>query len=335
MCQFWNDLATLQSPRNSWLRDSGTKDKGNAHGIGNMASQAKITSFYRNAKQSSNILASKRRKAVIVDEEISTSLQQIPVKQEFPTTESCPTVQPTETKSSEAKTPLILKNLCLEPTQEIVTPFLKTEELPVPVSNLKSAFEPPKNTKEVKKKPSVRKPRKTTKTKETPLITTLFKSSHKQEKAEGSPSEEYAEEVTCVQDNHGCSPEVKELLTPKQAKDNTLSTRKRKMEIHIQESQKTVITPVKVEEKQNRTPVKVRKRLELNGEPGPEQNTASPAKQVQFICMGALSPAKNASPYKSPRIASKLSDGTGPVAKSPAVKSLASLLDKAAPPKVC
>ena len=109
------------------------------------------------------------------------------------------------------------------------------------------------------------------------------------------------------------------------------------------EAKEEVKTPEKVETKKAecKTPSKVCKKLDMEGE-AINKIIDSPSKQVQFLCLGTLSPRKPVTPVKargSPltRILGHSSEKTIPTNllergfKSPAVKSLASLLDKEPP----
>lgn len=291
----------------------------------NMASQAKITSFYRNAKagSSSTILAAKRRKAVII-ENAETSVQQ-PTKQEIPTEELANEVKPS----------------IRVPEIKVEVPSVKESEKKKLSSKAKAASEEISDVLELKK-PAIRKPRKTVKPKEELQLTSSLKSNlDAKQSSTASKTENYSEEVTSVEDSHGCSPEIKETLTPNHPNDNSASTRKRKMEANLQRSQAAVTTPIKTEEKKKEkvTPTKVRKRLDMDSnQPLNQAQTvpSSPSKQVQFICLGTLSPGKitkEGSPLKNLKTVPLPADKAQLISKSSAVKSLSSLLEKA-PTKV-
>uniref|UniRef100_A0A0P4XPS2 DNA replication factor Cdt1 n=1 Tax=Daphnia magna TaxID=35525 RepID=A0A0P4XPS2_9CRUS len=157
-------------------------------------------------------------------------------------------------------------------------------------------------------------------------------------------------------DNHGSFPA--EVSTPKGATSLSTSCRKRKMQCIDEQSEVVKTTPEKPAEKSNgvQLPTRVRKKLEMGNE-NVTANQAieevksnadqlnSPSKPVTFLCMGTLSPRKPAmsSPIRakgSPLLNNKplqssseklLQNLAEKRFKSPAVKSLASLLDKAAP----
>ncbi|EFX89987.1 hypothetical protein DAPPUDRAFT_220051, partial [Daphnia pulex] len=154
-------------------------------------------------------------------------------------------------------------------------------------------------------------------------------------------------------DNHGCIP----VSTPKGTTGLTTSCRKRKMQCVDEQCEVISKTPEKLPEKSDagiELSTKVRKKLEM----GNEKVTAiqaseevkikadllnSPSKPVTFLCMGTLSPRKpglnspiriRSSPLVNKSSTEKLLQNIAEKRfKSPAVKSLASLLDKVAPTK--
>ncbi|XP_057373427.1 DNA replication factor Cdt1-like isoform X2 [Daphnia carinata] len=156
-------------------------------------------------------------------------------------------------------------------------------------------------------------------------------------------------------DNHGSFPA--EVSTPKGSTSLSTSCRKRKMQCIDEQSEVVKTTPEKPTEKSIgvQLPIRVRKKLEM-GNQNVTANQAievkinadqlnSPSKPVTFLCMGTLSPRKPAisSPIRakgSPLLNNRplqssseklLQNLAEKRFKSPAVKSLASLLDKVAP----
>ena len=268
------------------------------------SSQAKITSFYRNSKQSSTTLAAKRRKAVLGDSGILPTVDEIkplPVL-----TQKCDEDVKTSTGSAKSSVELSSEG------------------------SLKMVIRVPKTVKSEAKQLKVRKTKR-------PAQTKAEVEAHEDEKPPVLVVVPYVEEITSVEDSHGCSPEVKEVCTPKHFSDNSTSTRKRKMEASCQDNEPKAATPVKLEDgkEENRTPTKVRKRLEMNAD---KPSVGSPVKNIPFLCLGTLSPAKShASPFKSPKpvtprlalvnAVEKSCLSRDSSIKSSAVKSLASLLD--------
>lgn len=297
-----------------------------------MASQAKISSFFKATKSNPSTAAAKRQKAVISETEGITELLKdsgILCKSE----ENC---------------------------------FLKAEPDVPKIDFIKNEFSKIENLKEiftentelklaVQKKTSERKSSRTSKSTKETLKSRLQKLSAEKEVV----NEVVKEETTSFKDTHDFIPA--EGLTPKASTDASSSTRKRKLQCATEQLELAKSTPEKVEAVKGdmRTPVKARKRLELGDlknfitQPGVKEiksneNVPSPSKQVQFLCMGTLSPRKSSlnSPLKqlkSPargnlKILSSAEKRIQNLAekgfKSPAVKSLASLLDKAPPAKV-
>ena len=278
-----------------------------------MASQAKITSFYRPTKpNSSSAAAAKRRKAVIDD----------------PETVVVPSV-------SEPVDPVKFQPVKIGSAADVLDVFSKLETPKIePVGIIFTAAAAGVEVgKSVQRKTTVRKPRKVSKT------------SLKADKAT-IHNEKIAEETTSVKDTHQYNPS-----TPKALGEATSSTRKRKMQCVVEQAEEVVHTPHKLESKDDadvKTPTKVRKKLEMtsdivsaavdhvklqSGVP------SSPGKQVQFLCMGTLSPRKPESPLKSSLSSparqsllksteKRMQSLTDKSCKSPAVRSLASLLDK-------
>ncbi|XP_046652810.1 DNA replication factor Cdt1-like isoform X2 [Daphnia pulicaria] len=154
-------------------------------------------------------------------------------------------------------------------------------------------------------------------------------------------------------DNHGCIP----VSTPKGTTGLTTSCRKRKMQCVDEQSEVISKTPEKLPEKSDagiELSTKVRKKLEMGNEKVAAIQASeevkikadllnSPSKPVTFLCMGTLSPRKpglnspihvRSSPLVNKLSTEKLLQNIAEKRfKSPAVKSLASLLDKVAPTK--
>ena len=279
-----------------------------------MASQPKITSFYRTTRQTNSTAASKQRKAVLQEEQSSTV--------------------PTETKVT-----INIKSV-LEATKDAVSKI----ELPTSVNTHKSSTD----EKNLLRVPALRSARRKKDVKS--VIPTSETTSVKTEEQEGKTAP--------CENNLGLK--IAEATTPKQPSDNSSSTRKRKIESEEQNALLSVKTPKQIEEKiESRTPTKVRKRLDMgsvsSSTPKQIENikiksglSNSPSKSIQFLCLGALSPKKQELDSSSKRLNSprltpkhltpKASDRnpislSGSELKSPVVKSLASLLDKASPVK--
>lgn len=300
-----------------------------------MASQTKITGFYRPTKANSSAAAAKKRKAVIED----------PV--------------------SEVKFNCDIKPAIVTLKQETIVNFvaepdvLKSDQLkkePAPTGNSKNIFtDGIEHEKTVQKKPCMRKSRKTLKSEESSMK--VYFSKNLSEKA-FTETEIIKRETTSFADNHGSFPA--EVSTPKGATSLSTSCRKRKMQCIDEQSEVVRTTPEKPAEKSTeiQLPTRVRKKLEMGTEKVAanqaieEVNSkadllASPSKPVTFLCMGTLSPRKPAinspirakgSPLLNTRTLQSSSEKTRQNLaekrfKSPAVKSLASLLDKAAPPE--
>ena len=273
-----------------------------------MASQAKITSFYRNSKQSATVLAAKRRKAV-VDEESTEIVRDI------------------KTPAEEVK-------------QEVED--AKLDQPKVEPLKLKLKLEQADKSK-VKRKQSTSRTKKT----DEPEIWAVLKEPASKG-LDVCVRETYTDEVTLAKDDHDFNPE--DISTPKHSEENATSTRKRKMESAARAAEKVGLTPAQAEEKklETKTPNRVRKRLDMGSAAAPVASavkeistenrvSSSPAKVVQFLCMGALSPMKmnNNLPIKSSITPQKLMPNLSEAkpAASTAARSLASLLEKV-PPKV-
>jgi len=269
-----------------------------------MASQPKITSFYRTTKPNNSAAASKQRKAAVQQEQPSTV-------------------------SAEIKTTISIKQV-LEATKDAVSQI----QLPESVSTRSN------DVKNLLKVPSVRATRrcKDVKSVESTSESAAVKSEEKEKQVEFKPAQ---------------------VATPKQPSDNSSSTRKRKIECEEQAGLLSVKTPKQIEEKvESRTPTKVRKRLDMGSVSSTTKQiddlkiksglSNSPSKSIQFLCLGTLSPRKQEfdSPSKhlnSPRLTPKhltpkASERStlklsGTDFKSPVVRSLAAVLDKASPKK--
>ena len=277
------------------------------------SSQQKLTSFFRPTKSNlASAAAAKRRKAVIEDQECVIS---------------------------EIK-PVMEKNLA---TLDVpATDAAKAEPF---TSNSVNIFTQGLEVgKSVQKTPSTRTKAKKTVKSSRSSSTTKAPIQSKLNLLENAVlmSDKIKEETTSIKDNHDYNPI--EISTPKSTSSSTESTRKRKMQC-IEELAEVNIkqTPEKVETKKAecKTPSKVCKKLDMEGE-AINKIIDSPSKQVQFLCLGTLSPRKPVTPVKargSPltRILGHSSEKTIPTNllergfKSPAVKSLASLLDKEPP----
>ena len=279
-----------------------------------MASQPKITSYYRTTRRTSSTAASKQRKAAVQEEQTLTV--------------------PTETKTT-----VNIKSV-LEATKDAVAKI----ELPKSVITDKIVTA----DENLLKVPAVRAARRRKDVK--PVESTSESVTVKvEEKEQGVKSNE---------NNHELDPT--EVSTPKQPCDNSSSTRKRKMECEEQTALLSVKTPKQTEDKiESRTPTKVRKRLDMGSvsSPIPKQiedlkiksgpfNT--PSKSIQFLCLGTLSPKKqefdspskqlNSSSLTPKQVTPKASERnsvtlSGNGFKSPVVKSLTSMFDKASPQK--
>ena len=287
-----------------------------------MASQPKITSFYRTTKQTGSIGASKRRKAVLQEEKTLT----VP------------------TNNVEA---------VLEATKDAVSKIVLPKlESATSVSNEEDA----KNLLNIPVTKRITRSKKVTGS----INESVKLASQVPETDNVTNEENIKKEATSYEDSHKFNPI--EVTTPQHPSDNSLSTRKRKMESAGQTL--TANTPKQIQEKAEkkteiRTPIKVRKRLDMGGNcpTTPKQIedlkieseiTNSPSKSIQFLCLGTLSPRKQGmdSPSKqfsSPRLTPKHLTpkalektpikSPGNQFKSPAVKSLSSLLDKVSPVK--
>lgn len=301
-----------------------------------MASQTKITGFYRPTKPNSSVASAKRRKAVI---------DHPAVKQE----------SDHETKSTVVgdQSDTICKRE-IEPPVLLKSEPLKTE--PELTGNTKNIFtvgiELGKSTQ---KKASERKLRKTK----------SIQSSMKKYISGGIETEQtltlpeiIKEETTSFSDNHGNNPS--EVSTPKGPGGLSESSRKRKMQCIEEQAEVISQTPEKTVEKKRDVEVtkKFRKKLDMGNDKNPVNQILedvksnadllkSPSKQVSFLCMGPLSPRKPgvqspvrslSSPSHSRKILSSSEKMIQNLAeksfKSPAVKSLASLLDKVPSTKV-
>lgn len=291
-----------------------------------MASQTKITSFYRPTKANSSAAAAKRRKAVIND----------PVIQFDPNSE----IKPVLPVKEEALTRLLS-------VPDVKSDMFKTEA--GEIGNSKNIFT--ECGKSVQKKPSIRKSKKTTKTVEKTKKNIFSKSV--QDEGQNSTTEIIKEEVTSVSDTHDYNPI--EISTPKAAHSSATSCRKRKMQCIEEQSEVIRHTPEKSLPPNVEAPLstKVRKRLEMGNEKMSENKLTeeikakgvilgSPSKSVAFLCMGSLSPRKHgiSSPIKT--ISSPLAKSKGAISsaekriqnlsekgfKSSAVRSLTSMLDK-------
>ena len=294
-----------------------------------MASQAKITSFYRTTKNSNTVAAAKRRKAVIEVEETDTKI-----------TVATTTVKPE--KETEATVNVVKAEQKLEPPSVIVSS-----------SNI---FTNGKVVKSVDKKRTVKKTKKSSKVIENPHPKITIKSAPKLVKDVES-AEKIKEELTSFEDNHEFNP-IDVATTPKHPTDNTASTRKRKMECGG-EAVSLPQSPKQPEEKTGiRTPNKVRKRLDMGAGstslPQPVKeilshtgSTHSPLKQVQFLCLGTLSPRKlgmdspskctnssnlNVKHFTPKQLEKRIGEVDRTNIRSPAVKSLASVLDQVPTP---
>ncbi len=213
-----------------------------------MASQAKITSFYRPTKANNSTAAAKRRKAVI--ENPDSILQPFHGFSETTTETTTPTLP-----------------VKLEPINNI-----SFGGVDLPKSELASIFT--EVGKSVQKKPSVRKPRKTTKLSEGKKIL-----SSKSIQA----VERVTEETTSIKDNHDYNPA--EVSTPKAAGEATTSVRKRKMQCIEEKANLITHTPPKVEKRETfKTPTKVKKRLEM-GCRDPVINSQTEAVKLQETSM--------------------------------------------------
>lgn len=296
-----------------------------------MASQPKITGFYRPTKANSSAAASKRRKAIIED----------PVSD----IESIREIKPVivaDAKETIAK-------FVAEPPVLLKSDQLKVE--PVQTGNTINIFT--ELGKTVQKKPSLRKSKKTVKSSESSLKICFSKALLVDKLC--AKKEIIQEETTSFADNHDYNPI--EVSTPKGANGSTTSCRKRKMQCVEEQSEIIKKTPEKPVEKSEDVELstKVRKKLDMGSEKVATNQLAdvvkanivnSPSKPVSFLCMGPLSPRK-------PGINSPIRTTNSPLSKSrtlqssseklmqnlaekrfksPAVKSLASLLDKVPSP---
>jgi hypothetical protein len=275
------------------------------------SSQAKLTSYFRPTKSNSaSAAAAKRRKAVIEE---------------------------TECVISEIKPVAVIEKNIINGTLLVPT-FDAAKTEPVVPSNLNIFTQGLEVGKSVQKTSSTRikskksvKPSRSSSTTKAPIQSKL----NLLENAV-LMSEKIKEETTSFKDNHDYNPI--EISTPKTNSSSTESTRKRKMLCAEQLAEIVEQTPEKIEEKRIdvKTPSKVCKKLDMGIEA-----INSPSKQVQFLCLGTLSPPKPVTPVK-PK-ASPLTRVSGHSSekipanlmergfKSPAVKSLASLLDKEPP----
>lgn len=297
-----------------------------------MASQTKITGFYRPTKSTnSSAAAAKRRKAVIEDPvcEIKSQCDNKPalasLKQE------------------------IIDKVVTEPGVLLKSDLLKTE--PGPTGNSKNIF-----TDGIELEKSVQKTSCVRKSRKTKIKSSLKVSFPKTLMAENpcAKTEIIKEETTSFADNHGCIPGS----TPKTTTGLSTSCRKRKMQCVDEKSEVISKTPEKITEKSDagiELTTKVRKKLEMGTEKVKTIEEvkikadllSSPSKPVPFLCMGTLSPRKPGlnSPIQlrsSPLMNKKALQSSSEKLlqniaekrfKSPAVKSLASLLDNVAPTK--
>lgn len=301
-----------------------------------MASQTKITGFYRPTKPNSSAAASKRRKAIVDDPVCDSELNR-------------------ETK------PVIVTDRpeTIVQTEKEPNVLLKSDPLKVEpglLGNSKNIFSVDSEVKKtVQKKNVERRPKKTPKSVENSLKKSFTKPLPM--KIPCTDTEIIKEEATSFSDNHDFNP--LEVSTPHGAKGSTTSCRKRKMQVVEEQSEVVQNTPEKVVKKSQEVEfVKARKKLEMGDLNIPakplEENTSkadalhSPSKPVAFLCMGNLSPRKSglSSPIKtanSPSLKNKLLQSSVEKRiqnlaeksfKSPAVKSLAALLDKVPPAKV-
>ena len=274
------------------------------------SSQAKLTSYFRPTKSNSaSAAAAKRRKAVIEDPECVIS---------------------------EIKPVTVTEQSLAKATIEVPTFDATKAELVVPCNfniftqgiEVGKSVQKTSSTRTNAKK-SVKSSRSSSTTK-APILSKL----NLLENAV-LMSDKIKEETTSIKDNHDYNP-IK-ISTPKTSSSSTESTRKRKMQCVEQLAEIVEQTPEKIEEKRMevKTPSKVCKKLDMGSEA-----LNSPSKQVQFLCLGTLSPRKPVTPVK-PRaspltrvLGGHSSEKTIPANlmekgfKSPAVKSLASLLDK-------
>lgn len=303
-----------------------------------MASQMKITGFFRPTKPNSSAAASKRRKAIVVDEDNVCKLE--------PKSE----IKPTITTDHHPETSVQPEN---EASVLLKSDVFKVE--PVKTGNSKNIFtDGIELGKSVQKKTVQRKSRKSTKS----IDSSLKKCLPKPFVAEklNIVTEITKGEATSFSDNHDYNPV--EVSTPKGAIGSTTSCRKRKMQCVEEQSDLIKLTPEKPTEKVHNveSSKKVRKKLEM----GDDKVSAgqlleekadllnSPSKTVAFLCLGHLSPRKPQmnSPIRttsSPSMKNRLLQSSTEKRiqnlaeksfKSSAVRSLSSLLDKVPPTKV-
>lgn len=298
-----------------------------------MASQAKITGFFRPTKATSSSAAAAKRRKAVIEEPICEVESKCDIK---------PTV-------ASLKQETIAK--CVnEPGVLLKSDLLKTES--GPIGNSKNIFtDGIELEKSVHKKSNVRKSRKTIKSTESSLKVSFPKTLLTENSC--VKSEIIKEETTSFADNHGCIP----VSTPKGTTGLTTSCRKRKMQCVDEQSEVISKTPEKLPEKSDagiELSTKVRKKLEMGNEKVAAIQASeevkikadllnSPSKPVTFLCMGTLSPRKpglnspiriRSSPLVNKSSTEKLLQNIAEKRfKSPAVKSLASLLDKVAPTK--
>ena len=289
------------------------------------SSQTKITGFYRPTKANSSAAASKRRKAVIEE----------------------PVESNTDTKSTiVVDTKATLPKFVAEPPVLLKSDQLKVAPVQIGTVNVFTEL-----GKTVQKKPSLRKSKNwTAKSSENSLKVCFSKVLLADKPC--AKTEIIQEEKTSFADNHDYNPI--EVSTPRSVNGSSTSCRKRKMQCVEEQSEVMSKTPEKIQKTEEvELSKKVRKKLEM----GNEKVTAnqlgeikpdllnSPSKQVSFLCMGALSPRKAniSSPIRatnSPLTKSRPLQSSSEKLmqnlaekrfKSPAVKSLTSLLDKVPP----